>query len=321
MRYLLLYLILIIQLLANEDLLDIYQKEGSEGVEKVFDTALSTYQYWENKLRDIDTRFGYFEGINYLLACDKNATTLKLYTKDTNNTFELNKDFSAFVGKKKGDKQKEGDLKTPVGVYQLIQKLEHVDPFYGPLAFVTSYPNTYDKVQGKNGSGIWVHGLPLDQKRDDYTKGCIAINNNNLQDIESQIDFKEALVYIDQKPYPEVSKKILMQLLSQLYSWRKAWKTNDFETYMSFYDKDFKRIDGLDYTSFKDYKERIFKKDEYKQILFSDINILPYPMQEHKDVYLISFREEYSSSSFKFSGHKELYVHMHSDKFYILAEK
>ena len=321
MRYLLLNITLILQLLANEDLLDIYQKEGSQGVEKVFDTALSSYQYWEKKLRDIDTRFGYFEGINYLLACDKNATTLKLYTKDTNNTFELNKDFSAFVGEKKGDKQKEGDLKTPIGVYKLIQKLEHVDPFYGPLAFVTSYPNTYDKIQGKNGSGIWVHGLPLNQKRDDYTKGCIAINNNNLQDIESQIDYKEALVYIDQKPYPEVSKKTLMQLLSQLYSWRKAWKTNDFETYMSFYDKDFKRIDGLDYSRFKDYKQRIFKKDEYKQILFSDINILPYPMQEHEDVYLISFQEEYNSSSFRFSGHKELYVHIHSDKFYILAEK
>lgn len=321
MRYLLLHLLLTLLLLANEDLLDIYQKEGSQGVEKVLDTTLSTYQYWEEKLRDVDTRFGYFEGINYLLACDKNSTTLKLYTKDVNNTFELNKDFSAFVGKKKGDKQKEGDLKTPIGVYQLIQKLEHVDPFYGPLAFVTSYPNTYDKIQGKNGSGIWVHGLPFNQKRDDYTKGCIAINNNNLQEIESQIDFKKALVYIDQKPYPKVSKKALTSLLSQLYSWRKAWKINDFKTYMSFYDKDFKRIDGLDYSRFKDYKQRIFNKDEYKQILFNDINILPYPMQGHEDVYLISFKEEYSSSSFQFSGFKELYVHLDSEKFYILAEK
>ena len=178
MRYLLLHFIISIVLLAHEDLLDIYIKEGGQGVEKVFDTTLSSYQYWEKKLRDVDTRFGYFEGINYLLACDKNATTLKLYSKDTNNTFELNKDFSAFVGKLKGDKQKEGDLKTPVGVYKLIQKLEHVDPFYGPLAFVTSYPNTYDKIQGKNGSGIWVHGLPFNQKRELQRFEEVAINNN-----------------------------------------------------------------------------------------------------------------------------------------------
>jgi hypothetical protein len=164
MRFFLFHLILITQLLGNDDLLDIYQKEGSKGVEKVFDTTLSSYQYWENKLRNVDTRFGYFEGIKYLLACDKNATTLKLYTKDTNNSFELNKDFSAFVGKKKGDKQKEGDLKTPVGVYQLIQKLENVDPFYGPLALSPPIriPMTRFKVKTVQASGYM--GSPLIKK-------------------------------------------------------------------------------------------------------------------------------------------------------------
>ena len=35
----------------------------------------------------------------------------------------------------------------------------------GQLAFVLSYPNTYDKVQGKNGHGIWIHGSPLDGRQ------------------------------------------------------------------------------------------------------------------------------------------------------------
>lgn len=320
MRYFL-SLFFAVSLLANDSLLDIYQQKGTKAIETLFDTELASKKYWSQRLQTIDTRFGYFEGINYILACNKDNASLKLYTKDSNNSFELNDNFSAFIGKKTGDKQKEGDLKTPVGVYKLIKKLDKVDSFYGPLAFVTSYPNTFDKIQGKNGSGIWVHGLPLNQERDDFTKGCIAINNSNLEQIEDQIDFKEALVYIDQKTYPEVQKEELVTIFSQLYSWKKAWKDNNISSYLSFYDEEFKRNDGLGITQFKKYKKRIFSKNEQKQIVFSKINILPYPMAGKENVYLISFYEEYISASYQFNGEKELYVHLSDNNFTILAEK
>ena len=321
MRYLLIYLFCLGSLIANDKLIDLYQKEGIQSIEKVFDTKLTSQEYWDNKLQSLDTRFGYLEGTNYLLACDKNQTSLKLYTKDTNNSFILESNFSAFVGKIDGDKQREGDLKTPIGVYKLIQKLNNVDPFYGPLAFVTSYPNSFDKVRGKNGSGIWVHGLPLNQKRDDYTKGCIAINNANIKHIEDQINVANALVYIDKKPYSNVKKETLSLLLSQLYTWRKAWKESDVDTYLSFYNENFKRNDGLNKKSFSDYKTRVFSKQEYKKIHFSDINILPYPMEENENFYLISFHEEYTSRSYSFSGEKELYIQLNAQTFTILAEK
>lgn len=310
-----------VSLLANDSLLDIYQQKGTKAIETLLDAELASKKYWSQRLQTIDTRFGYFEGINYILACNKDNASLKLYTKDSNNSFELNDNFSAFIGKKTGDKRKEGDLKTPVGVYKLIKKLDKVDSFYGPLAFVTSYPNTFDKIQGKNGSGIWVHGLPLNQERDDFTKGCIAINNSNLEQIGDKIDFKKALVYIDQKTYPEVQKEELVTIFSQLYSWKKAWKDNNISSYLSFYDEEFKRNDGLTITQFEKYKKRIFSKNEYKQIVFSKINILPYPMAGKENVYLISFNEEYISASYQFNGEKELYVHLSDNNFTILAEK
>ncbi|MBE0497812.1 MAG: L,D-transpeptidase family protein [Campylobacterales bacterium] len=321
MRYLILYFICVSGVFASDSLLDIYQKEGMQGVEKIFDEELASEEYWEKKLRDIDTRFGYLEGINYLLACDKNETSLKLFTKDANSSFQLNSDFSAFLGKEKGDKEHEGDLKTPVGVYRLVQKLDKVDQFYGPLAFVTSYPNVYDQVRGKNGSGIWVHGLPLNQRRDDFTRGCIAINNTNLRHIEQVIDFKEALVYIDKESYPKVEKSTLARLLSQLYTWRLAWKSSNTAAYLNFYDEEFKRLDGLDKEKFSRYKSRVFSKKESKQIYFSNINILPYPMQGKENIYLVSFHEEYQSKSHYFSGDKELYVRLDDQRFTILAEK
>lgn len=318
---LLLFFLISISLHASQNLLDLYQKEGSVAIEKIFDTQLSTKEYWQYKLKDINTSFGYFESIDYLLACDKSDASLKLYTKDKNNSFRLNENFFAFIGEKKGDKQKEGDLKTPIGVYKLLQKLDNVDSFYGPLAFVTSYPNTYDKVQGKNGSGIWVHGLPLEQERDDYTKGCIAINNTNLKQIEDKIDFNKALVYIDKKSFKPISKDKIVNLLSNLYQWRQAWKENDIESYINFYDPRFKHTNGLNFKRFKRYKKRIFKKDEVKRIFFTNINIIPYPMAGEDDIYLITFREKYQSKSYTFNGSKELYVHLKNGKSTILAEK
>jgi murein L,D-transpeptidase YafK len=196
-----------------------------------------------------------------------------------------------------------------------------VDSFYGPLAFVTSYPNTYDKIQGKNGSGIWVHGLPLHQERDDYTKGCIAINNSNIEDIEDKIDFKKTIVYIDKENYPEIKKKNLANILSQLFSWRESWKYSDTEAYLDFYDENFKHQGGMGLKEFQAYKRRVFSKNESKQIIFSNINVIPYPMQDDKDLFLISFHEEYRSPSYQFSGEKELYIHLDNNNLTILAEK
>lgn len=150
--------------------------------------------FWDNLLKDKDTRFGYTESYNSFLICDKNSSTLAIYKQDENNTFVKEREYNAFTGKINGDKQKEGDLKTPIGVYHINNRLSKdtkLDPFYGPLAFVTSYPNLYDRMRGKNGSGIWVHGLPINQERDDFTKGCIAIDNQSIECLDRNIDIKK----------------------------------------------------------------------------------------------------------------------------------
>jgi len=315
------FVFLFVSLNASENLIDLYQKNGSASFEKIFDEKLASKKYWGKRLLDTNSSFGYFESIKHLLTCNKNDSSLKLYSQDENNTFKLNENFSAFIGKKKGDKQKEGDLKTPIGVYKLLKKLDEVDPFYGPLAFVTSYPNPYDKILGKNGSGIWVHGFPIKQKRDDFTKGCIAINNTDLKNLEKKMNYNEALVYINQSDIKKMSKETLISLLSSLYRWKKAWKNNDINSYLSFYDTSFKRLDGLNYKRFRRYKKRIFNKSEYKQIHFKNINIISYPRVEQEDIFLISFDEEYRSASYQFNGEKELYVHLQDGSFKILAER
>jgi murein L,D-transpeptidase YafK len=188
------------------------------------------------------------------------------------------------------------------------------------MAFVTSYPNIYDKYRGKNGSGIWIHGLPTKQERDSFTKGCIAINNASIRCLDKNIDINETLLIINEKAEKATtSKEELSLVLAQLYAWRYAWLYNDIKSYLSFYDDSFKRYDGLNLESFKRYKRRVFNKKESKTIIFKNINVVPYPNIE--GTYKITFDEIYKSNSFSFTGKKTLIVQLKDAQLQIITER
>ncbi len=306
------------------DILTNYRLNGIDTIEKQMDIELTKEEYWSNYIKDKDTTFGYIESYMNILTCNKEKSTLNLYSVDENNNFKFKKEYSAFTGKKKGDKVKEGDFKTPIGIYQIVQKLSKetkLNPFYGPLAFVTSYPNLYDTYRGKNGSGIWIHGLPIEQERDEFTRGCIAINNPNIECLDRNIDIDKTLLIINSNEVEKnISKKVLVTLLSQLYEWRYAWLYSDIDAYLDFYAPEFIRNDGMDFKKFKSYKTRVFKKVEKKSIIFNDINIIPYP--NSLNTFQITFKEFYSSDTFKFTGNKILIVKVEdNNKIKILTEK
>ncbi|SFV63848.1 putative periplasmic protein [hydrothermal vent metagenome] len=284
------------------------------------DADLANQKYWNSYIQDIDTSFGYIESYKNILACDKSNSTLTLYTKDMNKSFVNIKGYSAFTGEAKGDKVREGDLKTPIGIYKLVKKLSKVDSFYGPMAFVTSYPNSYDKYRGHNGSGIWIHGLPLAQERDSYTKGCIAINNQSIECLDRHMNIEETILIISEETQQKnISKESLSNILAQLYAWRYAWLYNDITAYLDFYDDSFLRFDGMNLNNFTQYKTRVFNKNETKTILFNGINVIPYPGTN--DMYKVTFSEIYKSSSFSFTGNKVLILKLQDSKIKIITEK
>jgi murein L,D-transpeptidase YafK len=90
-----------------------------------------------------------------------------------------------------GQKQREGDFRTPEGTYRLTRRNAQSDFF---LAVQVSYPEAADiALARKNGwapgGSIMVHGLPnfLKYPRDrylstDWTDGCIALSNEDMLD-------------------------------------------------------------------------------------------------------------------------------------------
>jgi murein L,D-transpeptidase YafK len=315
------FLILIGLAVHASDILTNYRENGISQIEMQMDHELGEKEYWDHLLKNKDTTYGYIESYKNLLICDKSKSTLNLYSLNNEKNYKFKKEYSAYTGKRKGDKYKEGDLKTPIGIYNITKRLKNVDSFYGPMAFVTSYPNTYDIYRGKNGHGIWIHGLPTKQKRDKFTKGCIAIDNPNIKCLNENININETLLIINSSSIKKDLEKItLAKILAQLYKWRYAWKYNDIDSYLNFYDTNFVKSDGMNYNKFSAYKQRVFKKIENRIIIFSNINVIQYP--DTKDIFQITFQEFYKSDTFEFAGQKVLIVKLDkSGKIKILTEK
>lgn len=295
--------------LFSADVIIFYKSGGLKAYEK----EMLKSSYWSELLKNKDLRFGYFENPVSLLSCSKEKGSLELYIPDPQKHFILKKHYPAFTGKYNGDKESEGDHRTPIGIYTLTEKKKKVDPFYGPMAFVTSYPNLYDRIRGKNGSGIWIHGVPANGTRDAFTRGCIAINNNDLIHLDNSINPSKTLLIIDSKVKKPAESSAYASVLSALYGWKYAWSYNDLERYLSFYDPAFKRFDGMGYPQFKAFKERVFAKNEAKTITFDNIAIIPYP-GEKQNLFMVTFEEIYQTDTHRYEGSKSLLMALNPDK-------
>lgn len=102
----------------------------------------------------------------------------------------------ALGGSPSGHKQQEGDQRTPVGVYTLDYKNENS---IAHRSIHISYPNDEDKARAKSlgvdpGGDIMIHGQMngfghlgwLNQRRD-WTDGCIAVTNDEMDEIMASV--------------------------------------------------------------------------------------------------------------------------------------
>lgn len=103
----------------------------------------------------------------------------------------------ALGGNPVGDKLREGDGRTPEGLYLLDWRNPRSE-FYRSIHI--SYPSPVDQAEARErgvdpGDNIMIHGLPeryawLDERhvRVDWTNGCIAVTNAQMDEIWSAVD-------------------------------------------------------------------------------------------------------------------------------------
>ena len=129
------------------------------------------------------------------------------------------------TGSSGGDKWREGDLATPEGVYFMTRRQTGLpEKLYGNLAFPLNYPNPVDRLRGKTGYGIWLHGRgkPL-VPRD--TRGCIALRTPMLKRLSSLFALQRTPVFIGETAASEFSvaeATIENELVRQVQAWAEA---------------------------------------------------------------------------------------------------
>jgi murein L,D-transpeptidase YafK len=122
------------------------------------------------------------------IVVEKAARRLSLYRRN-----RLLKTYSIALGRDpKGHKQREGDGRTPEGVYRIDSRKRN-STFHRALHI--SYPNAEDRRRARErgaspGGAIMIHGLPRglaavgkSHLLRDWTEGCIAVTNAEIEEI------------------------------------------------------------------------------------------------------------------------------------------
>ncbi len=258
---------------------------------------------------------------HHVLVAEKSTHLLHLF-KNNEGYPELVKSYQIATGKISGDKEAEGDFKTPEGVYNFVDFLNNKQlmaqsgpqgVIYGAGAFVTDYPNPIDKILKKGGSGIWLHSTN-DETRIEKgldSRGCVVTANNELIELSKYLELNKTpmiivhdLVYLNEKTY-ETQKGELKKILDE---WLTAWRKKDIESYMSYYHpQEFTDSKGK-YPQYKAYKKAVFSNPGQPKIDLDYVSIM-----QAKNYAVITFTQKYQSSTINDTGRKILYLRQDSN--------
>ena len=260
----------------------------------------------------LDARF-----THHVLVVEKSTHKLYLYENAQENP-KLVKTYKIATGKITGNKNVQGDKKTPEGIYffkrfisgeKLVSNYGKAGLIYGAGAFTMNYPNIIDRQKGKTGGGIWLHSTHDDKRvsKGLDSKGCVVATDNDIKDISKFIDIQHTPIIVTQnlrflKKETWLNSK--NEILNTVINWATAWKTKNFPKYIDQYSKkDFKSKNKGNYTSYKNYKRKLFKKLGTPVIKFTNISILNF-----NKYAIVTMEQDYKSNTISDVGKKTLYM-------------
>ncbi len=253
--------------------------------------------------------------VKNVFVVDKARSRLYVYHADADGHLVLDADEYVVTGSQPGDKHSQGDKRTPNGVYRLVQRLD--DPAlrarYGPLAFPLDYPNALDRLHGKTGSGIWLHGYQQDAARrpPQDTLGCVALPNARLLHLAPLVRLHHSWMLIGEQIAmgPEQERQARgAGVLGMLQQWADDWSSRDHARYIAHYDESF-HSGRHDLQSWSRYKKRVNGRKSFIHVEISDITLIHDPQpQAEGEVVVAEFRQVYRSSNLNSTGRKRLYL-------------
>lgn len=216
-----------------------------------------------------------------MLTVDKSKLSAELRTWPEQQTdSRLLRTFKIAIGKAEGDKQVEGDNKTPEGVYFA---LNHIDgrtlpEKYGTLAIPIDFPNPIDHKEGKTGYGIWLHGVERDSRIEEakVTEGCVAFYNKDIANLSSWLKSHQGVIVIAGDAGQVNRNEDLDAVRAATLTWMNAWANRDIDSYIAYYGEGF-RNQGMNRDAYKDYKGRVFNSYKAMSVGYDHLRVITHP--------------------------------------------
>lgn len=233
-------------------------------------------------------------------------------------------DYYFSQGKLGVNKLKEGDMRTPLGVYYVSSRLPgaKLPDMYGKGALPLDYPNAWDKMNGRGGSGIWIHGVsPETFSRPPLsTDGCVVVSNDDLQKLSRFIEVgKTPIVIGDQVEFVsgsvrETDRKLADSLLE---SWRRDAERRDDDQLRTHYSARFKSPTDENANAWI-ARQQFLPGAKRVHVALQDTSHFRQPTQE--DIIISTFTQQTAVGKFRHSVRLRQYWAREGSQWKIVAE-
>ncbi|HYC36332.1 MAG TPA: L,D-transpeptidase family protein [Usitatibacter sp.] len=234
----------------------------------------------------------------HVIVIDTSRNRLYVFANDGGRPRYVT-DFYTSLGKNGVEKQRQGDQKTPLGVYRVVDARSKLPDFYGPGAYPLDYPNEWDKLHGRNGHGIWLHGTPSETySRPPWaTDGCIVLTNEDFKKLGRYVDVNRtpvvigsAVEWLDGKAWEGERA----QFLAAFQRWKTDWESRSLDKYFSHYSPSF-RSETRDLASWKAQKRKVGAGKQWIKVGVNDLSLFSYPGAG--DTMMVTFEQDYRSNN------------------------
>lgn len=269
-------------------------------------------------------------GQGHAFVVDTAKSTLYVF-ENNNGTPRYIADYYITIGKNGIDKIREGDKKTPLGVYHVTNSLSRdrlvtmygkLSELYGNGAFPINYPNEWDRRQGRNGYGIWLHGVPFDtySRPPRASDGCVALTNEDLEAIAKNVQIGLTPVIIAdgvEWVAPGATQALRGELLQRLDSWRRDWESLDTEKYLTHYAASFSS-GKMDLAQWSQHKRTVNANKSWIKVKVDGVSLFQYPGMDNLAV--VTFEQGYASSNLSQQTRKRQYWTKEDGRWKIIYE-
>jgi murein L,D-transpeptidase YafK len=261
----------------------------------------------------------------YAIVVDLEGSRIYVY-RNQQGTPVLETDYFTSIGLRGAGKQKQGDQKTPIGVYHVTRYIDddELPDLYGRGAFPINYPNVWDIRKNRNGSGIWIHGTPsYTYNRSPWaSNGCIVVSNPDFIHIGQYIkpQMNTPVVVADKVEWlnEEEWQSQRRQWLLTISGWINDWQSLEHERYRQHYSPEEFSAYGRNFKKWDGHKRWVNRNKTSVNVEYNNLSVFNYPGEEN--LVLVQFDQNYASNNFNLKSPKELYWRLADQKWLIVYE-